>query len=116
MCGEFEAMVIMTNLDTGESESPCGNCFPEFILNIAQGITGVAFDGATEPSDSPLRVVADEGDGSTPDEVSEPPGATEPDPKPSGRSRRVESVPSTDDDPVDEAINDHPSNVAATTD
>lgn len=55
-CGEFEAAMVFTFFSTGDTEAPCMNCAPQFILTLAESIVAAA----------PTQVLTDEfeqGDG-----------------------------------------------------
>lgn len=56
MCNERPAAFILTNLDSGDAEQPCVECFPTFILGIAEAMSAAI--GAAPEAEAP----ATEGD------------------------------------------------------
>lgn len=73
MCDEENATFILTNLSDGAVAKIGANCWPLWVMAVAQGIVDAEEDEITPAGEA----------------------EAEPDPKPNGRSRKTESVAAT---------------------
>jgi hypothetical protein len=125
MCGNEPAAFILTNLESGDNETPGVECFPTFILGIAEALTqsieaapeaapgadttGTNLEGNTVPVAG--VVMPDQGESTeTPAGSSETPAEADsvptPEPGPTtqpGPTQSESASPGTDVDQADEA-------------
>lgn len=96
MCDEEAATYVLTNLADGAVARIGANCFPAFILSIAEGMTGISELAADEAATATPGDI-EGGEQTMPDlTAGDEPDTFQPDPKPSGRSPKKSAEAATD--------------------
>lgn len=95
MCETEPAAFLLNNLIDGGTEQVCINCWPLFIISIAEQMTGLVEGATPEAPEEPETATAVETPAETVSTPETPAETPSPDPKRNGRSRAKSSVAPT---------------------